>query len=421
MNNPSFPAVDRQREIYLSGFAGVRSPIPIDWHALEEKARRHMSTEAFAYIAGGAGLEGTIASNRSAFEKYKIIPRMLRNVSERDTSIELFGKKIPSPLLLSPVGVLEMVHAEADLAVGGAAAELNIPYILSNQASKPMEEVASVMGSGTRWFQLYWSKSNDLVASLVARAEKCGCAAIVVTLDTTLLGWRTRDLDLAYLPFLEGKGIAQYTSDPVFQKLMDEPDTSTPPGKVTLASLSGLVKMVQAYPGKGFISKLRSGRPVKAVRKFTGIYSNPALTWKDLAFLRQQTKLPIVLKGILHPEDAKLAIEQGVKGLIVSNHGGRQVDGSISTLEALPAVVKAVQGQVPVLMDSGIRGGADMFKALALGATAVCIGRPYVYGLTIGGKEGVKEVIKNLLGDFDLTMGLAGCRCISEITPDTLS
>ena len=421
MNKPSFPAGERQREIYLNGFAGVRSQIPIGWYGLEEKARKHMSTEAFAYIAGGAGLERTIASNRSAFEKYKIIPRMLRNVSERDTSIELFGKKIPSPLLLSPVGVLEMVHAEADLAVGRAASEVNIPYILSNQASKPMEEVANVMGNGTRWFQLYWSKSNDLVASLVARAEKCGCSAIVVTLDTTLLGWRTRDLDLAYLPFLEGKGIAQYTSDPVFQRLMDEPDPSLPPRQVTLASLSGLIKMVQAYPGKGFISKLRSGRPVKAVRKFTGIYSNPALTWKDLTFLRQQTKLPIVLKGILHPEDAKLAIEQGVNGLIVSNHGGRQVDGSISTLDALPAIVKVAQGQVPVLMDSGIRGGADMFKALALGATAVCIGRPYVYGLTLGGKEGVTEVIKNLLGDFDLTMGLAGCKCISEITLDTLS
>ena len=420
MDKSSFPAGDRQREIYLDGFAGVRSTIPIDWHALEEKARRHMSTEAFAYIAGGAGLESTIASNRSAFEQYKIVPRMLRNVSDRDTSVELFGKRIPSPLLLSPVGVLEMVHREADLAVGKAAAEMNIPYIFSNQASKPMEEVAHVMGEGTRWFQLYWSKSNDLVASFVARAERCRCSAIVVTLDTTMLGWRTRDLDIAYLPFLEGKGIAQYTSDPTFQKLMDQPDLTSPPSRVTLASLAGLVKMVSTYPGKGFIKKLLSGRPVKAVRKFTGIYSNPALTWKDLAFLRQHTKLPILLKGILHPDDAKLAIEHGVNGLIVSNHGGRQVDGAISTIEALPGIAKAVNRQVPILMDGGIRGGADMFKALALGATAVCIGRPYVYGLTINGKEGVKEVIKNLLGDFDLTMGLAGCKSVSEITRDAL-
>ncbi len=420
MNKPII-RTERQREIYLNGFAGVHSQIPIDWHKLEEKARKLMSAEAFAYIAGGAGLESTVVSNRSAFEKYNIVPRMLRDVSQRDASVELFGQKFSSPLILSPVGVLEMVHPEADVAVGKAAAAGNVPYIFSNQASKPMEEVAAAMGMGTRWFQLYWSKSNDLVASLVERAEKCGCLAIAVTLDTTLLGWRTRDLDIAYLPFLEGKGIAQYTSDPVFQRLMDEPDLSAPPSqKITIDSLAGLIKMVRAYPGNGFISKLRSGRPVKAVRKFTAIYSNPALTWSDLAFLRKHTKLPILVKGILHPDDAKLAMDHGIDGIIVSNHGGRQVDGAISTFEALPGIVKAVSGQVPVLMDSGIRGGADMFKALALGAKAVCVGRPYVYGLTIAGEAGVGEVIQNLLTDFDLTMGLAGCRTIAEINSETL-
>ncbi len=420
MNKPSFSAGDRQREIYLNGFAGIRSTIPIDGKVLEEKAKATMSEEAFAYIAGGAGVESTVASNRSAFEKYKIVPRMLRNVYQRDTSISLFGHTIPSPLILSPVGVLEMVHPEADMAVGRAAAKENIPYILSNQASVPMEQVAHAMGSGMRMFQLYWSKSNDLVASLVSRAEKCGCSAIVVTLDTTLLGWRTRDLELAYLPFLEGKGIAQYTSDPVFQRLMDEPDAGSPPRKITVDTISGLIKMVNAYPGRGFIRKLRSGRPVKAVQKFTAIYSNPAVTWKDLAFLRQCTKLPILLKGILHPDDARLALEHGINGIIVSNHGGRQVDGSISTLEALPEIVKAVGGQIPVLMDSGIRGGADMFKALALGATAVCIGRPYVYGLTLGGERGVREVVQNLMSDFDLTMGLSGCKSIAEINREAL-
>lgn len=420
MNLPKFPTTNRQKEIYLKGFAGIRSEVPVDWKMLEEKARKQMSPEAFAYIAGGAGLESTIASNRSAFEKYKIVPRMLRNVSERDSSIELFGHKIPAPLLLSPVGVLEMAHPDADLAVGRAAAKERLPFIFSNQASRPMEEVAAAMGDSPRWFQLYWSKSNDLVASLVTRAEQCRCSAIVVTLDTTLLGWRTRDLDLAYLPFLEGKGIAQYTSDPVFQRLMDEPENGSAPRTLTLASLTGLFKMVKAYPGKGFIKKLQSGRPVTAVRKFTDIYSNPALTWKDLAFLRQHTKLPILLKGILHPEDASLAVSHGMNGIIVSNHGGRQVDGSISTLEALQEIVKVVRTQVPVLLDGGIRGGADMFKALALGATAVCIGRPYVYGLTIGGEEGVREVTQNLMADFDLTMGLSGCKNIAEIKSETL-
>ncbi|HWA32520.1 MAG TPA: lactate 2-monooxygenase [Cyclobacteriaceae bacterium] len=420
MNPSNSLPSDRQRQIYLDGFAGVRSAIPIDWHKLEEKAQRCMSPQAFAYIAGGAGLESTVRANRNSFEQTKIVPRMLRDVSERRMEIELFGKKLRSPLILSPVGVLEMVDHDADVAVGRAASKENIPYILSNQASKPMEEVAAVMGDGQRWFQLYWSKSNDLVASLVSRAESCGCSAIVVTLDTTLLGWRTRDLDLAYLPFLEGKGIAQYTSDPVFQKLMDENDPS-PPDRVTLESLSGLVKMVKAYPGGGFFSKLRSGRPMKAVRKFTSIYSNPALTWDDLSFLRKHTKLPVLLKGILHPEDARKAIDQGVNGIIVSNHGGRQVDGAISTFEALPAILKSVNSSVPVLLDGGIRGGADIFKSLAMGAKAVCIGRPYVYALAIDGQNGVRTLIQNLLADFDLTMGLAGCRNVSEISGEMLA
>lgn len=284
-----------------------------------------------------------------------------------------------------------------------------------------MEEVAAVMGTSPRRFQLYWSKSNDLVASLVHRAEKCGCAAIAVTLDTTLLGWRTRDLDIAYLPFLYGKGIAQYTSDPVFQRLLDEPDTTEPiQRKITASSLLGLFQVVKNYPGNGFFSKLKSGRPVKAVRKFVSIYSNPSLQWEDLKSLRQWTKLPVLLKGILHPDDARKAVDFGMDGIIVSNHGGRQVDGSISTLEALPGIVDAIKGKIPVLMDSGVRGGADIFKAIALGAKAVCIGRPYVYGLTIAGQRGVYEVMRHLMADFELTMGLAGCKNISEISADRL-
>ena len=415
-------APDWQKEIYLNGFAGKRPAVKISFQQLEEEARKKMSDQAFAYIAGAAGNESTMNSNQAAFEKWKIIPRMLRNVSERDTSIELFGQNLPSPLLLSPVGVLEMVHPEADLAVAKAASRLCLPYIFSNQASRPMEQCSAAMGDSPRWFQLYWSKSNELVQSLVQRAERCRCTALAVTLDTTLLGWRTRDLDLAYLPFLEGKGIAQYTSDPVFQKLLDEPDDSEPvKRKVTLQSLQGLISMTKNYPGDNFFKKLASGRPLKAVRKFVSIYSNPATTWEDLAWLRQQTKLPILLKGILHPDDARKALDAGMNGIIISNHGGRQVDGSIASLDALPKISEVVQNKIPVLIDSGIRGGADVFKALALGAKAVCIGRPYVYGLTIGGEEGVYSVMQNLLADFELTMGLAGCKNISEINRDTLS
>jgi lactate 2-monooxygenase len=226
---------------------------------------------------------------------------------------------------------------------------------------------------------------------------------------------------LAYLPFLEGKGIAQYTSDPVFQRLMDEPTPPMVRPRVTASLLSGLIKMVNAYPGSGFLRKLKSGRPQKAVQKFTSIYSNPALTWENLAFLRQHTKLPILLKGILHPDDAAMALDYGMNGIIVSNHGGRQVDGSISTIAALPAIAAKVDGKVPILLDGGVRGGADMFKAIALGASAVCIGRPYVYGLAVAGKDGVGEVLRNLMAEFYFTMGLAGINRVSEITRDTLA
>jgi lactate 2-monooxygenase len=418
--NP-FSALDWQKKIYLSGFSGKLPLVKIDPVHLEEAAKAAMSPQAYAYIAGGAGVESTMRSNRNAFEAFKIAPRMLKNVGERDISINLFGKKIPSPFLLSPIGVLEMVHPEADLAVGRAAAQLGLPYIFSNQASRPMEEVASAMGNSPRWFQLYWSKSNELVKSFVQRAEKCGCDAIVVTLDTTMLGWRTRDLELAYLPFLEGKGIAQYTSDPIFQQMMDEADAQeNTKREITWQTLRGLVSMVNLYPGKGFFKKLKSGRPIKAVQKFISTYSNPCTTWDDLKFLREQTKLPILLKGILHPDDARKAVDYGMDGIVVSNHGGRQVDGSVSTFEMLPEIVSAVDGRIPVILDSGIRGGADVFKSLAIGAKAVCIGRPYVYGLALAGEAGVYEVLRNFMADFELTMGLAGCKNVSEITRETL-
>src|SRR5688572_30701009 len=417
-----FSAVDRQKQIYLEGLSGTRPVVSIDATKLEERAKAHMSPRAFAYIAGGAGVESSMRVNRDEFEKTRIVPRMLRNVEERDMSIELFGKKLASPFLLAPLGVLELVHPEADLAVAKAAAGLGVPFIFSNQASYPMEACSDVMNGAPHWFQLYWSKSNDLVTSFIQRAEKCGCSAIVVTLDTTLLGWRPRDLDLGYLPFLEGKGIAQYTSDPVFEKMLEEPEpTEQSTQKVNLQSIQALITMVNKYPGSGFLKKLRSGNPLKAVRKFVNTYSNSRTTWDDLKFLRAQTKLPILLKGILHPDDATKAVDAGMDGIYVSNHGGRQVDGSVSSIAALPEIVRIVNGKVPVLFDSGIRGGADAFKALALGATAVCIGRPYAFGLAIAGQQGVSEVLMNFLADLELTMGLAGCKNISEINRTTLA
>jgi lactate 2-monooxygenase len=417
-------ALERQRDIFLAGVGGARPRLPLDYATLEEKARGKLSEAAFAYIAGGAGGEDTLRRNSEDFGRWRIVPRMLRDVSACDMSVELFGRRLPAPVLLSPVGVLELAHIEADLAAARAAAELGIPFIFSNQASVPMEACAALMGESPRWFQLYWSKSNELVASLVRRADTCGCEAIVVTLDTTMLGWRPRDLRLAYLPFLRGKGIAQYTSDPVFQRLMDEPDeqniAQAPRRRLSWQTIQSVYQLMTSMPG-GLWHNLRTRRPMKAVRKFINLYTNPALNWEDLPFLRQHTRLPVLLKGILSAEDARRAVDMGINGIIVSNHGGRQVDGAISAIAALPAVARAVGGRVPVLLDSGVRGGADMFKALALGATAVCVGRPYVYGLALAGEAGVREVIANLAADFELTMRLAGCRSAAEIEPDCLS
>lgn len=417
-----FSAADWQKSIYINGFAGTRPVIKADLSRLEEQASSYMSEQAFAYVAGGAGGERTMQNNRQAFGKYRIVPRMLRNVGERDTEIRLFDKKLPSPFLLAPVGVLELVRERGDLDVSRAAAACQVPFIFSNQASVPMEECAGAMGDSPRWFQLYWSKSNELIASFVQRAERCGCSALVVTLDTTMLGWRPRDLDLGYLPFLEGKGIAQYTSDPVFQKMLDSdlPSSQTK-RRITFRTIQGLIAMVNNYPGNGFLKKLKSGRPVHAVQKFVTTYSNPCTTWNDLSFLRSLTRLPIILKGILHPDDALRALDAGMDGIYVSNHGGRQVDGSISSLEALSHVARVVKGKVPILLDSGIRGGADAFIALALGATAVCIGRPYVYSLAIGGEGGVRELLHHLMAEFELTMGLSGCRNIADITPESVT
>jgi lactate 2-monooxygenase len=416
----------RQSAIYVPGIGGRRPRAPARPADLEAAARRAMSPEAYAYVAAGAGAETTMAANRAAFDRRRIVPRMLRDASDRRLEIELFGRRVPAPLLLAPIGVLELAGHGADLAVARAAAATGVPMIFSSQASHRMEECAAALGGSPRWFQLYWSTSNELVESFVARAERCGCEAIVVTLDTTLLGWRPRDLDRAYLPFLRGKGIAQYTSDPVFTRLLDEEvsaatsGSNSPRPPLRPATVRTLVELTRAYPDR-FVRALRSGRARAAVERFIQIYSRPSLTWDDLPFLRERTRLPIILKGILHPDDARRALEHGMNGLVVSNHGGRQVDGAIATLDALGGVVEAVQGRVPVLLDSGVRGGADVLKAIALGASAVLLGRPYVYGLAVGGEAGVREVIENVIAELDLTLGLAGGSSVAEVGPELLA
>jgi isopentenyl diphosphate isomerase/L-lactate dehydrogenase-like FMN-dependent dehydrogenase len=421
----------RQDEVYRSGIYGRRPLVPTAARALQRRARRALTAAAYSYFAGGAGAESTQRANRAAFDRWAVVPRVLRDVSSRDTSVELFGRRLPAPLLLAPVGALELVHPDADLAVARAAADLGVPFVFSNQASVAMEDCAAAMGTSPRWFQLYWSTSDELVESLVARAEAAGCDALVVTLDTTMLGWRPRDLDLGHLPFAQGKGIAQYTSDPVFRRLVEQRANAPAPAapgasagrdrqpRPTLAAVRALVGMARAWPGP-LRDNLRSPLPRAAVETFLSIYSRPSITWADLAWLRSRTRLPIVLKGVLHPDDARRALDEGVDGLVVSTHGGRQVDRSIAALDALPDVVDAVGDRAPVLLDSGVRSGADVLVAVALGARAVLLGRPYAWGLGLAGEDGVRQVVSDVLAEFDLTLGLTGHTGVHELSRDVL-
>ncbi len=410
---------DTQSAIYRDGASGRRPVVPTSWPALEAAARKAMSPIAWAYVAGSSGAESTSAENRRAFERWRTVPRILRDVSDRSLGIELFGHGYPSPVIAAPVGVLELVHPDADLGIARAAAALGVPYVISSQGSKPMEQTAAAMGDSPRWFQLYWSSSDALVASFVSRAQASGAQAIVVTLDTHMLGWRPRDLDVGYLPFIHGQGIAQYTSDPVFLGLVRERIAAALPrqkSRITPAAIRTLLDMTRNYPG----GTLSSPEPRAAVETFLDVFSRSSLTWENLSFLRKHTTLPILLKGIQHPDDAKLAVRHGVDGIIVSNHAGRQVDNAIGSLDALGPVVAAVGGRIPVLFDSGVRSGADVFTALALGADAVLVGRPYTYGLAIAGAAGAEAVLRNIIAEFDLVLGLTGHRSVAEITGDSV-
>jgi L-lactate dehydrogenase (cytochrome) len=413
----------RQNEVYRAGVYGHLPRVPVAVRELQARAKRALNARAYAYVAGGAGDEVTQRANRAAFDRWAVVPRVLRDVSKRDTSVELFGRRLPAPLLLGPVGALELVHPEGDLAVARAAAETGVPMVFSNQGSRSMEECAAAMGDSPRWFQLYWSTSDELVESLVGRAEAAGCDALVVTLDTTMLGWRPRDLDLGHLPFALGKGIAQYTSDPVFRRLVEERAATAgprePQPRPTPAAVRALIGMAKAWPGS-FRDNLRSPLPRAAVETFLAIYSRPSITWTDLAWLRSRTRLPILLKGVLHPDDARRALDEGVDGVVVSTHGGRQVDRSIAALDALPDVVAAIGDRAPVLLDSGIRSGADVFTAVALGARAVLLGRPFAWGLALAGQEGVRQVIEDVVGEFDLTLGLTGHTAVDQLGPEVL-
>lgn len=379
---------DYQYEIYLNGMAGQRPSLPTDLTRLEELAAERLGPEAFGYVAGSAGSGRTARANREALDRARIVPRMLRDVTGRDLTTEVLGRRIPAPLALAPVGVLSIVHPDAEPAAARAAAAQGVPFVASSASSTPMEEVAAAMGDAERWFQLYWAKAREVTASFLRRAQAAGYTALFVTLDTPLLAWRPRDLDQAYLPFLQGIGTANYFTDPAFR--------------------AGLAKPVEEDPNA-------------AVLHFVGMFADPGKSWPDLAFLREHWAGPIVLKGIQHPDDARMAADAGMDGVVVSNHGGRQVNGAIGAAEVLPAVVRAVGDRLDVLFDSGVRTGDDVFKALALGARAVLLGRPYAYGLGLGGQSGVEHVIRCLLAEFDLTLALSGHRRPADLGPAALS
>jgi len=385
---PSTPLSNYANEIYLAGLGGQVPALPTDPAAMEEYARERVEPGPFWYAAGAAGAGATYRANLAAFDRWRIVPRMLAGATDRSAATTLFGRPLPAPVITAPIGVQGIMHPDGELAVARVAAELGLPMALSTVSSHAMEDVAAANGDGHRWFQLYWPNDEDVCASFLARARASGFSVLLVTLDTWLLGWRPHDLDRAYLPFLSGKGLATYFSDPAFR--------------------AGLEKS----PEEDLFAALLRWLPM-----FTGNDK----TWENLGFLRDHWDGPIVLKGIQHVDDARRAADAGVEGIVVSNHGGRQVDGAVASLDVLPGIVEAVGDRLEVLFDSGLRTGADVLKALALGAKAVLYGRPWVYGLALGGEDGVRHVLRCLLADLDLGLALSGNASLADLGPQTLA
>ncbi len=378
---------DYQNEIYLQGLAGVVPSFPMAFAEWEAKAQMALPPSVWSYVAGGAGDERTQRANCEAFERWGLIPRMFAGAAQRDLSVELFGLTLPSPVFMAPIGVIGLCAQDGhgDLATARAAAATGVPMVASTLTVDPLEDVAAALGGTPGFFQLYTPNDRELAASFVQRAEAAGFKGIVVTLDTWVTGWRPRDLSTSNFPQLRGHCLANYTSDPVFRAGLHRPPEEDPQG---------------------------------AVLRWVQVFGN-ALTWDDLPWLRSLTDLPLLVKGICHPDDARRARDGGVDGIYCSNHGGRQANGGLPALDCLPQVVEAADG-LPVLFDSGVRSGADVVKALALGATAVGIGRPYAYGLALGGVDGVVHVLRTMLAEADLIMAVDGYPTLKDLTPDTL-
>ncbi|KAI0489610.1 glycolate oxidase [Xylaria cf. heliscus] len=389
------PFGDYQTEIYTRGILqGVRPTVTTDPNKLRLQAKEAMREDAYNYIAGGAGEGATMDANRLAFRQWKLVPRMMRPTAPRDLKVSLFGELYDSPVLVAPVGAQEVYHRDKEIGTAAACAELNVPFIMSTASTSTMQEVAAAAsGNHARWFQLYWPKDDEITASILSTAKETGFKVLVVTVDTASMSWRPADLDTAYLPFMRGQGNAVGFADPVFRRKFAARNNGATP----------------------------EDSPVPAAAYWLGeAFSGDSRPWEHLEVIKKHWDGPIVLKGIQHPEDALLALQHGVSGIIVSNHGGRQVDGAAGSLDMLPEIVEAVGDEMTVLFDSGIRTGADIVKALALGAKAVLVGRPVMYGLGIAGKAGARHVIASLLADLDGTMGLAGIKSVADLGHVTL-
>jgi lactate 2-monooxygenase len=378
---------DYQLEIYLAGLQGTVPAFPIVYAELEARAGKALPPSLLSYVAGGAGDEHTQRANVSAFHQWGLIPRMFVGAAKRDLSVELFGMTLPSPLLMAPIGVIGLCAQDGhgDLAAAAASARTGVPMIASTLTVDPMEDVAGQFGGTPGFFQLYTPTDRELAESFVRRAEAAGFKGIVVTLDTWVTGWRPRDLAASNFPQLRGHCLANYTTDPVFRARL---------GKDPAEDAAATVGL------------------------WAQLFGNP-LTWDDLPWLRSLTALPLLVKGLCHPDDVRRAKDGGVDGIYCSNHGGRQANGGLPALDCLPGVVDAADG-LPVLFDSGVRSGADVIKALALGATAVGIGRPYAYGLALGGAGGIVHVLRSILAEADLIMAVDGYPALADLTPGTL-
>jgi lactate 2-monooxygenase len=404
-------------DIYREGILeGKLPPTTSNPALLEAQAKERMDTKGFWYIAGGAGEEATVKANREAFARWRILPRMMRPAKPRDLRVELFGEtysesapvrlterfterrgekrrwlttRAAHPIVMAPIGVQSAYHPSAEGATAAACADLAVPYSISTASATSIEDIRSAAGeSAPLWFQLYWPVSDAITISLLRRARKAGCKVLLVTLDTFTIAHRPRDLDTAFLPFVAGQGNAVGFTDPAWRALFAEDAGGATP----------------------------EDQPLLASRHWMGqSASGVARRWGDVALLRRHWDGPIVLKGVLHPDDARLAVEHGADGIVVSNHGGRQVDGAVASLDMLPEIVAAVGDRATVLFDSGIRTGADVVKALCLGAKAVLVGRPVMYGLGIAGQRGARHVLATLLADFDQTLSLAGIRSVKEL------